>query len=91
MSAKKNAKGATSENTVRLARSVLRMALKGPAITEEELISLNVVNGSARPNVTISAEERHDARPQASQAASREGTTQCVRRPFQNRFVDWDA
>ena len=49
-------KAQLSQNTVRLARSVLRMALEY-AITEEELISLNVVNGSARPNVTISAED----------------------------------
>jgi integrase len=49
-------KAGLSQNTIRLSRTVLKMALDY-AITEEELISVNVVNGSVRPNVAISAEE----------------------------------
>ena len=45
-----------AQNTVRLARTVLRMSLDY-AIADEELISVNVVDGSVRPNVSISVDD----------------------------------
>ena len=48
-------KAGLSQNTIRVARSTLRMAL-GFAITER-VIAFNVVDGSVRPNVSTSADQ----------------------------------